>query len=49
MNCAPPAAPSWFVPAPPPPPAPVAAPGPMERLTAFWEGVVNWWRGWWPF
>ena len=50
MNCAPPAAPSWFVPAPPPrPPAPVAAPGPMAWLAAFWDGVVSWWRGWWPF
>jgi hypothetical protein len=49
MNCAPPAAPSWFVPAPPPPPQPVAAPGPLERLAAFWDGVMSWWRGWWPF
>ena len=47
MNCAPPAAPSWFVPAPPPKPA--AAPGPLDRLTGFWDGLVNWWRGWWPF
>jgi hypothetical protein len=47
MNCAPPAAPSWFVPAPPPkPPAP---PSPMARVTGFWDGVVNWWRSWWPF
>jgi hypothetical protein len=50
MNCAPPAAPSWFVPAPPPKPvaAPVAS-GALERLAAFWDGVVNWWRAWWPF
>lgn len=50
MNCAPPAAPSWFVPAPPP--KPVVAPAPpslIGRLAAFWDGVVNWWRGWWPF
>jgi hypothetical protein len=47
MNCAPPAAPSWFVPAPPPkPPAP---PSPMARVTGFWDSVVNWWRSWWPF
>jgi hypothetical protein len=49
MNCAPPAAPSWFVPAPPKPPAPVAAPGPLERLAAFWDSLASWWRGWWPF
>lgn len=53
MNCAPPAAPSWFVPAPPPKPVvPQAAPGPLAQLSAFladfWAGVVNWWRGWWP-
>jgi hypothetical protein len=47
MNCAPPAAPSWFVPAPPPKPA--APPSPMARMTAFWDGVVDWWRSWWPF
>ncbi len=47
MNCAPPAAPSWFVPAPPP--KPMVALGPLDRLTGFWEGLVNWWRGWWPF
>ena len=47
MNCAPPAAPSWFVPAPPPkPPAP---PSPMARVTGFWDGIINWWRSWWPF
>jgi hypothetical protein len=47
MNCAPPAAPSWFVPAPPP--KPVVAPGPLDRVAALWEGVVTWWRSWWPF
>lgn len=47
MNCAPPAAPSWFVPTPPP--KPVAAPGPLDRLATFWDGVVTWWREWWPF
>jgi len=47
LNCAPPAAPSWFVPAPPP--KPVVAPGPLDRLRAFWEGLLGWWRGWWPF
>jgi hypothetical protein len=50
MNCAPPAAPSWFVPAPPPKPVTAsAAQGPLVRLAAFWAGVVAWWRGWWPF
>jgi hypothetical protein len=47
MNCAPPAAPSWFTPAPPP--KPVVAPGPLDRLTALWEAILGWWRGWWPF
>lgn len=49
MNCAPPAAPSWFIPAPPPPPPPVAAPSALDRVAMFWDGLVNWWRGWWPF
>lgn len=50
MNCAPPAAPSWFVPAPPPKPVATATtPNPLERLAAFWDGLANWWRGWWPF
>jgi hypothetical protein len=50
MNCAPPAAPSWFVPAPPPaPPKAVVAPGPWDWMAAVWNGVVGWWRGWWPF
>lgn len=50
MNCAPPAAPSWFVPvSPPKPPEPSTAPSPLERLAALWNGVLAWWRGWWPF
>ena len=49
MNCGPPAAPSWFVPAPPPKPVIAAGPGPLDRLAVFWDGVVNWWRSWWPF
>jgi len=50
MNCAPPAAPSWFVPAPPPKPvAAPSAPGPLERLATFWASVMAWWRAWWPF
>jgi hypothetical protein len=50
MNCAPPATPSWFVPAPPSKSvASLTAPSPLERLAAFWDGLINWWRGWWPF
>ncbi|OYU68715.1 MAG: hypothetical protein CFE28_01070 [Alphaproteobacteria bacterium PA2] len=37
MNCAPPAAPSWFVPAKP------AAP------PSLWDRFVTWIRSWWPF
>jgi hypothetical protein len=47
MNCAPPAAPSWFKPAPP-----GAAPlrgAPSSGWAAFWAGVVAWFRSWWPF
>lgn len=50
MNCAPPAAPSWFVPTPPPPPSqPTAALGPLDQLSLFWIWLTDWWRGWWPF
>lgn len=37
MNCAPPAAPSWFEPARPKPPP------------SLWDRFVTWIRGWWPF
>jgi hypothetical protein len=45
-NCAPPAAPSWFKPAP--------APQPVHRtladvLAGIWAGLVAWFRSWWPF
>ena len=49
MNCAPPAAPSWFVPAPPKPPAPPPPPSLQARVADFWQGLTAWWRGWWPF
>lgn len=42
MNCAPPAAPSWFVPAPPE--RPVEPETPMKRLIAFWEKILAWLR-----
>lgn len=45
MNCAPPAAPSWFVPKPPPTPQEKAK-GALERL---WLNLVAWFRSWWPF
>ncbi|MBO9708427.1 MAG: hypothetical protein J7521_09455 [Caulobacter sp.] len=54
MNCAPPAAPSWFVPAPPPKPPAPPAPPPRQIdsfvgfWTTFWNGLVEWLRSWWP-
>lgn len=41
MNCAPPAAPSWFVPEPPKPPP--------TALSVLWSAIVAWLRSWWPF
>lgn len=46
MNCAPPAAPSWFVPEPPK--------GPVETAIGFsfdglWARIVTWFWSWWPF
>ena len=42
MNCAPPAAPSWFVPAPPPRPA-------AAGLAAIFAALAAWFWSWWPF
>lgn len=47
MNCAPPAAPSWFVPVEvevTPPPAPVTPPGPWAQVLAWWSNLVAWVR-----
>nr|WP_304219522.1 hypothetical protein [Phenylobacterium aquaticum] len=45
MNCAPPAAPSWFVPEPPR--SPVAqAQGVFGQL---WLRILAWFHSWWPF
>lgn len=45
MNCAPPAAPSWFVPVEvKPKPAPKAA-GPIENFMAWWRDVMTWFKG----
>lgn len=46
MNCAPPAAPSWFVPERPK--------GPVETAIGFsfdglWARIVTWFWSWWPF
>jgi len=46
MNCAPPAAPSWFVPAKAKD-QPVAAAG--FSLQALWLRIVAWFWSWWPF
>jgi hypothetical protein len=43
-NCAPPAAPSWFKPAPQPVHSSLA-----DMLAGLWAGLVAWFRSWWPF
>ena len=45
-NCAPPAAPSWFRPAPEPHPVHRSF---AEVLAGVWAGVVAWFWSWWPF
>ena len=45
MNCAPPAAPSWFKPKAPEAPRQSAVPA----WTALWLRFLAWWRSWWPF
>jgi hypothetical protein len=46
MNCAPPAAPSWFEPAPPPPPPrALVANSPRDWFFAVWENIQAWIRG----
>ncbi len=42
MNCAPPAAPSWFVPTAPKPVAPPAEPSLWDRVFAWWNSLVAW-------
>jgi hypothetical protein len=42
MNCAPPAAPSWFVPAPPPKPESKAPQNFVDRVIAFWRYAWAW-------
>jgi hypothetical protein len=46
-NCAPPAAPSWFK------PAPIQAEPHHksfgEVLAGIWDGIVAWFKSWWPF
>jgi hypothetical protein len=46
MNCAPPAAPSWFTPVEvkTPPPAPVAPPSLWDQVLAWWSNLVAWVR-----
>jgi hypothetical protein len=45
-NCAPPAAPSWFKPAPEPQPVRHSF---ADALAGIWAGLVAWFRSWWPF
>lgn len=44
MNCAPPAAPSWFVPKAPPTPQEKA----KSALESLWLKLLAWFRSWWP-
>jgi hypothetical protein len=44
MNCAPPAAPSWFVPVVVKPPPPPKAPSLLENVLAWWDGVLAWFK-----
>jgi hypothetical protein len=44
MNCAPPAAPSWFVPVEAKPPAPAKPPSLFENFLAWCNEVVAWFR-----
>lgn len=48
-NCAPPAAPSWFRPAPEPRPQPGRRQSFADALAGFWTGLVAWFWSWWPF
>ena len=49
-NCAPPAAPSWFKPAPEPHPgAQPVRPSFAETLAGVWASFVAWFQSWWPF
>jgi hypothetical protein len=43
MNCAPPAAPSWFE------PVKAKASPASNPLAALWSAIVRWFAGWWPF
>jgi len=45
MNCAPPAAPSWFVPEPPKSPVAEA----RSVLETLWLKILAWFHSWWPF
>ena len=44
MNCAPPAAPSWFVPV-----KEKAASHAGNPLAGLWHAIVAWVKSWWPF
>lgn len=46
MNCAPPAAPSWFVPAPPKTPVEKVV---GQSFDGLWARIVTWFWSWWPF
>ena len=46
MNCAPPAAPSWFVPTPPRNPVEKAV---GQSFDGLWARIVAWFWSWWPF
>lgn len=45
MNCAPPAAPSWFVPTPPKTPVEKVV---GQSFDGLWARIVTWFWSWWP-
>jgi len=49
MNCAPPAAPSWFKPVKASAPKTEAKGGFFATVTGFWSRIVAWFWSWWPF
>ncbi len=49
MNCAPPAAPSWFKPVKAAAPKTEAKGGFLASVTGFWSRIVAWFWSWWPF
>ena len=49
MNCAPPAAPSWFKPVHAATPRAEKGGGVVAAMTGLWSRIVAWFWSWWPF